>query len=101
MNILSIDTSGQLLSIALLKNDSLTEESYSSDKKHSENILPLLKKLMDKSDINFGDLNGVAFGAGPGSFTGVRIAAGVAYGIAYAHNSVSYTHLTLPTIRMV
>jgi len=45
MNILSIDTSGQLLSIALLKNDSLTEESYSSDKKHSENILPLLKKL--------------------------------------------------------
>ena len=86
MNILSIDTSGQLLSIALLKNDSLTEESYSSDKKHSENILPLLKKLMDKSDINFGDLNGVAFGAGPGSFTGVRIAAGVAYGIAYAHN---------------
>jgi tRNA threonylcarbamoyladenosine biosynthesis protein TsaB len=78
MNILSIDTSGQLLSIALLKNDSLTEESYSSDKKHSENILPLLKKLMDKSDI--------AFGAGPGSFTGVRIAAGVAYGIAYAHN---------------
>ena len=48
MNILSIDTSGQLLSIALLKNDSLTEESYSSDKKHSENILPLLKKLMDK-----------------------------------------------------
>ena len=53
MNILSIDTSGQLLSIALLKNDSLTEESYSSDKKHSENILPLLKKLMDKSDIDF------------------------------------------------
>ena len=58
MNILSIDTSGQLLSIALLKNDSLTEESYSSDKKHSENILPLLKNLMDKSDINFSDLNG-------------------------------------------
>ena len=86
MNILSIDTSGQLLSIALLKNDSLIEESYSSDKKHSENILPLLKNLMDISDINFSDLNGVAFGAGPGSFTGVRIAAGVAYGIAYAYN---------------
>ena len=55
MNILSIDTSGQLLSIALLKNDSLTEESYSSDEKHSENILPLLKNLMDISDINFSD----------------------------------------------
>ena len=86
MNILSIYTSGQLLSIALLINDSLTEESYSSDKKHSENILPLLKNLMDTSDINFTDLNGVAFGAGPGSFSGVRIAAGVAYGIAYAYN---------------
>ena len=86
MNILSIDTSSQLLSIALLKNDALIEESYSSDKKHSENIIPLLKKLMDKNDINFSSLNGVTFGAGPGAFTGVRIAAGVAYGIAYAHN---------------
>ena len=57
MNILSIDTSGQLLSIALLKNDSLIEESYSSEKKHSENIIPLLKKLMDKNDINFSSLN--------------------------------------------
>ena len=53
MNILSIDTSSQLLSIALLKNDALIEESYSSDKKHCENIIPLLKKLMDKNDINF------------------------------------------------
>jgi len=86
MNILSIDTSGQLLSIALLKNDSLTEESYSSDKKHSENIMPLLKNLIEKNGINFSDLNGIAFGAGPGAFTGVRIAAGVAYGIAYAHS---------------
>ena len=86
MNILSIDTSSQLLSIALLKDDTLIEESYSSDKKHSENIIPLLKNLMDKSDINFSSLSGVTFGAGPGTFTGVRIAAGVAYGIAYAHN---------------
>ena len=39
MNILSIDTSSQLLSIALLKDDTLIEESYSSDKKHSENCL--------------------------------------------------------------
>ena len=86
MNILSIDTSSQLLSIALVKNDTLIEESYSSDKKHSENIIPLLKNLMDKSDINFSSLSGITFGAGPGAFTGVRIAAGVAYGIAYAHN---------------
>ena len=43
MNILSIDTSSQLLSIALLKNKSLLEETYSSEKKHSENIMPLIK----------------------------------------------------------
>ena len=86
MNILSIDTSSLLLSIDLFKNDALIEESYSSDKKHSENIIPLLKNLIGKSNINFSSLNGVTFGAGPGAFTGVRIAAGVAYGIAYAHN---------------
>ena len=61
MNILSIDTSSQILSIALLKNDSLIEESYSSDKKHSENIIPLLKNLIGKSNINFSSLNGVTF----------------------------------------
>ena len=48
MSILSIDTSSQLLSIALLKDDTLIEESYLSDKKHSENIIPLLKNLMIK-----------------------------------------------------
>ena len=86
MNILSIDTSSQLLSIALLKNKSLLEETYSSEKKHSENIMPLIKNLMDKNEINFCNLDGVTFGAGPGAFTGVRIASGVAYGIAYAHD---------------
>ena len=86
MNILAIDTSGQILSIALLKNDSLTEESYSSDKKHSDNIIPSIKNLVNKNNINFSDLSGVTFGAGPGTFTGVRISAGIAYGIAYAHN---------------
>lgn len=86
MNILSIDTSSQLLSIALLKNGSLDEEVYSSDKKHSENIIPSIKNLMNKNNMNFNDLSGVTFGAGPGTFTGVRISTGIAYGIAYAHN---------------
>jgi len=86
LNILSIDTSSQLLSIALLKNGSLDEEVYSSDKKHSDNIIPSIKNLVNKNNINFSDLSGVTFGAGPGTFTGVRISAGIAYGIAYAHN---------------
>jgi len=86
LNIISIDTSSQLISIALLKNDSLDEEVYSSDKKHSDNIIPSIKNLVNKNNINFSDLSGVTFGAGPGTFTGVRISAGIAYGIAYAHN---------------
>ncbi len=41
---------------------------------------------MNKNNMNFSDFSGVSFGAGPGTFTGVRISAGIAYGIAYAHN---------------
>lgn len=86
MKILSIDASSQILSIALLIDGMLLEEQYPSGKNHSDNIISNIRVMISNADLSFKDINAIAFGAGPGSFTGLRIAAGVAYGIAYANN---------------
>jgi tRNA threonylcarbamoyladenosine biosynthesis protein TsaB len=86
MKILSIDVSGQTLSIALLIDERLVEKEYPSGKNNSDSILPQIQSIMNDENLDFKSLDGVAFGSGPGSFTGLRIAAGVAYGIAFANN---------------
>ena len=53
---------------------------------HSQQILPTLRTLLDEAKIELTDLDGIAFGAGPGSFTGLRIACGVAQGLAFGAN---------------
>lgn len=50
---------------------------------HSQLILPQIQMLLSDADVQLKDLQGIAFGAGPGSFTGVRIAAGVAQGLGF------------------
>jgi tRNA threonylcarbamoyladenosine biosynthesis protein TsaB len=53
---------------------------------HSQQILPTLRTLLDEAKIELTALDGIAFGAGPGSFTGLRIACGVAQGLAFGAN---------------
>jgi len=83
MNILALDTSTEYLSLCL----SLAGEVYAHDshagQSHSREILPALRALLDKSGVEIRDLDGIAFGAGPGSFTGLRIGCGVAQGLAF------------------
>lgn len=86
MQILSIDTSGQILSIAVLKKDVIELSEYPAGKVNSEKILPEIRAMLSRISIDFSDLDGIAFGAGPGSFTGIRIASGIAYGFAYSLN---------------
>ena len=86
MKILSIDSSGPILSLALVNGNKVNEISFPSSKENSEKLLFEIKGFMNESDVRFNDLNGIAFGAGPGSFTGLRVACGIAYGIAYPHN---------------
>tara|TARA_B100000795_G_scaffold244164_1_gene208530 strand:- start:1193 stop:1873 length:681 start_codon:yes stop_codon:yes gene_type:complete len=86
MKILSIDTCTETISIALRVDKVVTEKNFPSGKDFSGKILPEIKMLLSESNLKVKDIDSVAFGAGPGSFTGIRVACGVAYGIAYANN---------------
>jgi tRNA threonylcarbamoyladenosine biosynthesis protein TsaB len=84
MKILAIDTSFAACSIALQIEDKISVIHNALPLQQAQFILPLLEKLLAKHNIALNQLNAIAFGCGPGSFTGVRIAASVAQGLAYA-----------------
>jgi len=86
MNILSIDACTETISISLIIEKVITEKNFPSGKNYSGNILPEIKILLSESNLKIKDIGAIAFGAGPGSFTGIRVACGIAYGIAYANN---------------
>lgn len=81
--ILAIETSAELASCALLAGDQLIERAAAGVRTHSQSILPMVQELLKEAGIALADVDAVAFGAGPGSFTGVRTACGVAQGLAY------------------
>ncbi len=83
MNILALDTSTEYCSVALLHAGNLTSREELAGQRHSELILAMIDALLGASNLTLAHLNGVAFGAGPGSFTGLRIACGVAQGLAF------------------
>lgn len=84
--ILSIDTSTQLASVALMHNNKIISRESSGVQTHSQMILPLVQKLLAEAGIKLSQCDAIAFGAGPGSFTGVRTACGVAQGLAFGAN---------------
>lgn len=83
MNLLALDASTEYCSVALLRGDVLTFREEHAIQRHSELILPMVEDLLGASGLVLAQLDGVAFGAGPGSFTGLRIACGVAQGLAF------------------
>lgn len=83
MKLLAFDASTEFLSIALQTNEQLETLDILAGQTASQLILPQIQLLLDKAKLNLSDLDGIAFGAGPGSFTGVRIACGVAQGLAF------------------
>ena len=82
--ILSIDTSGPLFSIAILNNKYLEIREFEANKAQSERMIIEIQALLKTLSLSFEDVKGIAFGSGPGSFSGVRVACGIAYGIAFA-----------------
>ncbi|MBA4143504.1 MAG: tRNA (adenosine(37)-N6)-threonylcarbamoyltransferase complex dimerization subunit type 1 TsaB [Nitrosospira sp.] len=82
MKVLALDTSTEYCSIALLHGETLSREVL-AEQRHSELILPMVKQALEETGLTLAKLDGIAFGAGPGSFTGLRIACGVAQGLAF------------------
>ena len=82
MKILAIETSCEHASVALLIDDETVERRLEGHANHSERLLPSLRELLADAQIALTALDAVAFGAGPGAFTGVRLACGVAQGLA-------------------
>lgn len=81
--ILAIETSTQACSCALNRHGSVSEHFDIIPRQHAGQLLPMIRNLLAEHDLVFADLDAVAYGQGPGSFTGLRIAAGVTQGIAF------------------
>lgn len=86
MKLLAIDTSTEIASIALHTGEELLCDEQSNPKTHAQFILPMINKLMVNAGLQMNQLDGIVFGQGPGSFTGLRIACSIAKGLAYAHD---------------
>ena len=80
---LAIETSTEHCSVALLAPDGMVAREQHAGQRHSEVVLPMVDTVLNEAGARLVDLAGIAFGAGPGSFTGVRIACGVAQGLAF------------------
>ena len=86
MNLLAFDTSTEYLSLAIARDNTVFNYDVLAGQTHSQIILPQIQELLNQAGLQLQDLDGLAFGAGPGSFTGVRIAAGVAQGLGFGAN---------------
>jgi len=82
MRVLAIDCSTEWLSVAAGDASETIERREHAGQSHSQRVLPLVDELLAGRGWRLHELDGIAFGAGPGSFTGVRIACGVAQGLA-------------------
>lgn len=83
MNLLALETSTHHLSVALWRDGELTERAEELPNGGSERLLPWVRQLLTEADLQITELDGIAFGAGPGGFTGLRLACGVAQGLAF------------------
>ena len=86
MNLIALETSTEYCSLAVSRGAQVFERTFHAGQRHSELALPGLRELLREAGLELGAIGGIAFGAGPGSFTGLRIACGVAQGLALARN---------------
>lgn len=84
MKILAIETATEACTVALRYDDQVIERFEVKARAHSLLVLPMLESVLAEADIKVSQLDAIAFGCGPGAFTGVRIAASVTQGLAFA-----------------
>jgi tRNA threonylcarbamoyladenosine biosynthesis protein TsaB len=83
MKLLAIDTATETCSVALLSDDGIIERAVDTQRGHADLVLPMVEAVLAEAGLTLRQLDGLAYGRGPGAFTGVRIAVGVAQGLAY------------------
>ncbi|MGB2079404.1 MAG: tRNA (adenosine(37)-N6)-threonylcarbamoyltransferase complex dimerization subunit type 1 TsaB [Vibrio sp.] len=84
--ILALDTSTENCSVALRIDDQIYTQSEVAPRDHTKKILPMVDSILKQAGLKLADLDAIAFGQGPGSFTGVRIGIGIAQGLAFGAN---------------
>ncbi len=101
MLVLAIDTSTEIASAALVENGAvICEESICGIKTHSEQIMPLIDRMLKGAGISISDVDVFAVANGPGSFTGLRIGITTAKALAYVNNKPLITVNTLDALAM-
>lgn len=83
ITLLALDTSTEACSVALWHKGEKTHLDELAQRTHTKRILPMVDELLANSGINLKQVDALAFGRGPGSFTGVRVGAGIAQGLAF------------------
>lgn len=84
MRILALDTSSDACSVALMQGDQRVEDFRVEPRRHTHLLLPMVEQMLAASGVTLKSLDAIAFGRGPGSFAGIRIATGAAQGLAMA-----------------
>jgi len=84
--VLALDTSSEVCSVALYCNEKVFSRQELTPNQHGDVILAMLESLLAENDLTFNKIDLIAFGQGPGSFTGLRIAAAVVQGLSLAYD---------------
>lgn len=83
MILLAIDTATERCSVALRMAGRVIERSTELPRAHADLVLPMVESVLQEGRVRLTELDGIAYGRGPGAFTGVRIAVGVVQGLAF------------------